>query len=103
MQMILRYLAAACLAVMLALPVFAQAIETQNYEADAQQGSGNPPTIPHKVRDDADGNLCDSCHRKGLKGTPRTPHPERLGCTQCHVRSDIGDPLPPSKKGKGKK
>lgn len=53
---------------------------------------GAPPWIPHEiVAEMATGDVCLTCHRFG-GWTPRfeawappTPHPELLGCQQCHV------------------
>lgn len=85
----LRLLTVAGLAAALALPAVALAAEPENYEADARQAGGIPPTIPHKVGDDAEGHFCNSCHKEGIKGAPQTSHPERLGCTQCHVPGEV--------------
>jgi len=103
MKMLLCCLAVAAILSAPALPAPALAAEPANYEADARLSGGNPPTIPHKVADDASGQFCNSCHRAGLKGAPKTPHPERLICTQCHVRSDTGAPGPAARKGKTRK
>jgi len=43
----------------------------------------SPPTIPHKtfMRED-----CAACHTgRAAREEIRTPHPERVRCTQCHV------------------
>ena len=43
-----------------------------------------PPATPHttNMREN-----CASCHGEGGFPTLRTPHPERVSCTQCHVPS----------------
>lgn len=95
-----RLLTVAGLMFLLALPLSALADEPENLEADARQSGGAPPVIPHSVADDASGEQCNSCHKEGVKGAPQTSHPERLGCTQCHVPGEIKKP---AKKAKGKK
>lgn len=89
MKPFLRLLTIAGLAAVLALPVHGLANEPENYAADAKQTGGDPPTIPHAFPEDADGQYCNSCHRGGLKGASVTSHPERLGCTQCHVQGEV--------------
>jgi cytochrome c-type protein NapB len=50
---------------------------------------GAPPVVPHAV--EALGRQeCLNCHRGGMDLgaaglAPRTPHPERVNCRQCHV------------------
>ncbi|MCF6095234.1 hypothetical protein L1765_14825 [Microaerobacter geothermalis] len=49
-----------------------------------------PPVIPHTIegrwgRDDKGQPTCLSCHQEGIGGAPKTPHPERDSCVQCHV------------------
>jgi hypothetical protein len=43
------------------------------------------PTIPHAISSEADSS-CLSCHKDGTQGAPRTPHPNKSGCTGCHTR-----------------
>lgn len=57
--------------------------------ADAMKSPDNPPAIPHAVKQDQDGEACNSCHRTGLKNAPPTSHPERLNCTSCHVQGEV--------------
>lgn len=84
-----RLLTAAGLAAVLAFPVLGLADEPENLAADAKLAGGDPPTIPHSFPEDADGPYCNSCHKQGLKGASVTSHPERLGCTQCHVQGEV--------------
>ena len=71
------------------LPVSAFAVEQENYEADAKMVGNIPTPVPHKISDDATSQACLACHEQGLKGAPQTSHPERMGCTQCHVQGEI--------------
>jgi hypothetical protein len=43
------------------------------------------PKIPHAISSEAD-SYCLTCHENGTNGAPRTPHPDRSGCTDCHTR-----------------
>lgn len=64
---------------------------------------GAPPRVPHGL---TTGELatgrCNACHARGgysprfMSYTPVTPHPELVGCTQCHLVDDAvaGVPLP---------
>lgn len=50
---------------------------------------GAPPTIPHGVEELGRHN-CQACHTSGTivwegKTAPKTPHPELVRCTQCHL------------------
>ena len=103
MKMLFRCMTAASLAVVLALPLAALADEPENLEADAKYAEDTPPVIPHPVADNVTGEGCLVCHRTGLNGAPPTPHPIRLNCTQCHVRSDLGEPKKAKKSKKEKK
>ena len=100
MKMLQRLLAVALLTAVMGLPLATFAEESENLEADARLAEDVPPVIPHPVADNATGEDCLACHRTGVKGAPPTPHPERVNCTQCHVRSDLSDP---KKSGKTKK
>jgi cytochrome c-type protein NapB len=66
--------------------------QRQEYR-DAQRAyDGAPPVVPHGVRELARKD-CSNCHLEGLdlgaQGiAPRTPHPERGNCLQCHVEQD---------------
>lgn len=87
MKALLRIAAMLCC---LAVPTFpALAQEQENYDADARSAEDAPPVIPHFVGDNINGKACLACHETGLKGAPVTPHPTRLNCTQCHVRSEM--------------
>ena len=103
MRMFLRILAVAVLTAVMALPLVAFADEPENLEADAKSAEGEPPVIPHAIADNANGETCLACHRKGLNGAPQTPHPTRVNCTQCHVRSDLSEPKTPGKKARKSK
>jgi cytochrome c-type protein NapB len=102
MKLYPRLLVAAGFIVLLAFPVLSLAEEPENYSADAKLTGGDPPTIPHAVKDDATGESCNACHRKGVKEAPPTSHPERLGCTQCHVQGEVKGKMI-SKKSNSKK
>lgn len=97
MRMLLRILTVASIATTLAFPALSLADEPENYEADAKQSGGDPPTVPHKIADDATSESCNNCHRTGLKGAPVTSHPERMGCTQCHVQGEVKGKKAPKK------
>ena len=101
MKTLLRCCIVASLIAALALPLFANADEPDNYEKDARQAESTPPMIPHRFNDTADGKYCLGCHGTGVKGAPMTPHPERLSCTGCHAQGVIKD-TKPVKKGKKK-
>ncbi|QEM67201.1 hypothetical protein FO488_02845 [Geobacter sp. FeAm09] len=88
MKILFRIAALVACVVVLTLPALAQ--EQENYDADARNAEDAPPMIPHVVGDDVNGKACLACHETGLKGAPVTPHPTRLNCTQCHVRSNMG-------------
>ncbi|KAB0671117.1 hypothetical protein F6V30_00555 [Oryzomonas sagensis] len=95
MKALLRIPPLVACVVALALPALAQ--ERENYEADARSAEDAPPVIPHFVADNANGTTCLACHETGLKGAPVTPHPTRLNCTQCHVRSEMSAKTPGTK------
>lgn len=103
MKMFLRVFAMVSLAAVLLLPAVALADEPENLEADAKSAESAPPVIPHAIADNATGETCLACHRTGLNGAPPTPHPTRVNCTQCHVRSDLSDPKPAAKKARKSK
>lgn len=88
MTLFLRFLSAASLAAMLSFSSLALA-EEPDYQADAARSGGIPPTVPHRIADDASSESCNVCHRAGIKGAPITSHPERMGCTQCHVQGEV--------------
>ena len=103
MKMFFRSLAVAGLIAVLAFPSIGLADGREEYSADARYAEDAPPVIPHRIADDVNGEGCLVCHKEGLKGAPLTPHPIRLNCTQCHVRSDTGPTRLPAKKGMSKK
>ena len=84
-----RFLTSVATITILMLPVSAFAVEQENYEADAKMVGNIPTPVPHKISDDATSQACLACHEQGLKGAPQTSHPERMGCTQCHVQGEI--------------
>ena len=100
MKMFQSLFTVASLTAVMAMPLAVCAEEPENYEADANIAEDFPPVIHHPVADNATGEECLVCHKAGIKGAPQTPHPLRLNCTQCHVRSDLSDP---KKSGKTKK
>lgn len=97
--MMKRLLAALSLATLLGAS-FAVAAPP-DYDADARFAEGNPPVIPHKIVDNAAGETCLTCHLSGAGKAPLCPHPVRIYCTSCHVRSDLGTPVA-AKATKGK-
>jgi hypothetical protein len=50
---------------------------------DGGADAGAPPGIPHAIASNDD-SYCLSCHKDGLNGAKKTPHPERTGCRGCH-------------------
>lgn len=100
MKRLLVSLAACLFLLVAALPVCADEQTEPDLAADAAKTEKNPPTIPHEIKDDADGASCNTCHTAGFKA----PHPERLNCTQCHVPGAEQKPdTKPVKKKKTKK
>ena len=47
---------------------------------------GAPPTIPHSILNER--HNCLICHKNGTQDAPRTDHPGRVNCLQCHVPSN---------------
>lgn len=82
----------------------APAAQPADFEAQAQFAEGNPPVIPHKIEDNAKGESCLTCHLDltGASKATLCPHPVRIYCTSCHVRSDLGAPPAAAKKAKKK-
>jgi nitrate reductase cytochrome c-type subunit len=103
MKIFVRVLAVMFLATALFLPLAVFADEPENLDVDANQAENAPPVIPHPIADNATGKDCLVCHSTGLNGAPPTPHPTRVNCTQCHVRSDLSDPKKVKKSKKAKK
>ena len=91
MSRFIKLLITAGLAATLAFPALALAAEP-DYAADARLTGGEPPTVPHQIADDATSESCNVCHKTGIKGAPATSHPERMGCTQCHVPGEVKKP-----------
>ncbi len=90
MRSIIRLLTVLCLSAALVLPLLANADETPvNYAADAAKTGGDPPTVPHRMKEGDTGKSCLACHEKGLNKAPETSHPQRLDCVQCHVQGEI--------------
>ncbi|MDY0383654.1 hypothetical protein [Trichlorobacter sp.] len=92
-QRVLLVLLSVCALFLLLAPAFADDLPEPDLAADARLSGDNPPTIPHSVKDDADGQSCNQCHTAGFKA----PHPDRLNCTQCHVTGAL--PKKPAAKG----
>jgi nitrate reductase cytochrome c-type subunit len=102
MTRLIRLLTVASLSAILVLPLMAVADEAPvNYAADADKTGGDPPTVPHLMKEGQTGKSCLVCHEKGLKGAPATSHPERIDCVQCHVQGEIKK-KPVKKQPKGK-
>lgn len=80
-QRVRLVLLSVCALLTVLAPAFANELPEPDLAADARLSGDNPPTIPHNVKDDADGQSCNQCHIAGFKA----PHPDRLNCTQCHV------------------
>ena len=94
------------LTVVVSLALMTTAFADEQPEPDlaaaALQSPGNPPAIPHAVKQDQDGEACNTCHRTGLKDAPPTSHPERLNCTSCHVQGEVKKEKKTPSKGKKK-
>lgn len=99
MSRFIKLLITAGLAATLALPSLALAAEP-DYAADAKLTGGEPPTVPHQIADDATSDSCNACHKTGIKDAPVTSHPERMGCTQCHVPGEVKKPGKKTKSAK---
>lgn len=41
------------------------------------------PKVPHAIQDRSDAS-CLTCHRDGVSGAPKTPHPSKADCLGCH-------------------
>ena len=93
----LRFLTATAMATTLMVPVFAIAEKQENYEADADMVGNVPAPVPHKILDDPTSSDCLACHEKGLRGAPQTSHPQRMGCTQCHIQGEVKAQKPKTK------
>lgn len=107
MSRFITLLITAGLAATLTLPSLALAAESADglaakpdYAADARLTGGEPPTVPHQIADDATSDSCNACHKTGIKDAPVTSHPERMGCTQCHVPGEVKKPGKKSKAAK---
>ncbi|MCK8824810.1 hypothetical protein [Fuchsiella alkaliacetigena] len=42
-----------------------------------------PTFVPHEI--DSRVGSCSFCHQNAVSGAIVSPHPERLGCSGCHV------------------
>ena len=94
MKIIHRLLTVLALTAVMTMPSVARADESENLDADAKYAEDAPPVIPHPIADNATGDTCLVCHKTGLNGAPISPHPIRVNCTQCHVRSVLTDTKP---------
>ena len=54
------------------------------WTACSESESGVAPAVPHSVTS-TDDAYCRGCHTGGLNGAPKSPHPDRTGCTGCHA------------------
>jgi cytochrome c-type protein NapB len=66
-----------------------------NYRRVQRAYDGAPPVIPHAVVALGRQNCLD-CHLEGMDLgedglAPRTPHPERVNCRQCHVEQLVAE------------
>ena len=68
--------------------VFIQRGQTASSKANVSAKNISPTEIPHTLvgREKA----CLSCHN-GTQGIPKTPHPDRIYCLQCHIPSSAGN------------
>jgi len=90
MRSFIRLLSVVCLTAVLTLPLLSVADDASvDYAADAAKTGGDPPTVPHRVKEGDTGKSCLICHEKGLNKAPETTHPERLDCVQCHIQGEI--------------
>lgn len=89
MNYMIRILAVAVLMSVPAFPALAIAAEGVPTEQEIRQAEGEPPVIPHRVKETDIAGDCLKCHEKGKKGAPVTSHPERKSCTQCHVQGEV--------------
>ena len=105
MNVFYRCIVLAGLTAALLMPAAAFADELEKLAADANSAEGMPPTIPHGIKDSADGKECLACHGpdRKVKGASVTSHPERLTCTGCHIPANPGAPVKELKKGKKQK
>lgn len=93
-----RLWAVAVLASFMLLPVLALAGEEVPTEQEIRESEGAPPLIPHRIADTDTAGDCLKCHETGKKGAPVTSHPERKGCTQCHLQGEVKATKPAKKK-----
>lgn len=89
MNYMIRILAVAVLMSFPALPALALAGEGVPTEQEIRQAEGEPPVIPHRVKETDTAVDCLKCHEKGKRGAPVTSHPERKSCGQCHVQGEV--------------
>jgi cytochrome c-type protein NapB len=95
-------MAVAFLAAAMAFPPLCLADEPGDSEAVRRFSEHPPPRIPHDIGGGFNAEDCLVCHREGLKNAPRSPHPVRLDCTQCHLPGSTGDSQPADKKDKAR-
>lgn len=72
--------------ILIQAPIHAMASGKQDHRKKTAPFVAAPQVIPHWVSDAASGDDCLKCHASGKGDAPATPHPERINCTQCHVR-----------------
>lgn len=52
--------------------------------ATACDADGSAPAVPHAVTS-TDAASCRTCHATGSGGAPKSPHPDRSTCVNCHA------------------
>jgi hypothetical protein len=52
------------------------------------------PGVPHHFGT-TEAEYCRVCHRAGLEGAPKSPHPDRNQCTACHVPDPANETFAP--------
>lgn len=62
--------------------VFIQGGQTASSQANVSAQNISPTEIPHTLVGRE--KTCLSCHN-GTQGIPKTPHPDRIFCLQCHI------------------
>jgi hypothetical protein len=59
--------------------------DNQVGKQDAGIDANGVPTIPHAITS-TDDTYCLNCHKDGTNGATKTSHPDRAGCTTCHIQ-----------------
>jgi cytochrome c553 len=76
--------------VLLAVPFMVRGSEEDGIsDKDVFTAEGTPPLTPHTIKSNDELLNCLSCHGEGTNGAPRTPHPRRTYCVQCHGQGEI--------------